>query len=53
MTYTASECTAIIGDKTFIVRNLFPQFDHEDDKDKVRIAIEENLYSVFNKYIRT
>ncbi len=51
MRYTQSICTETLSGRPFVVRELFPVFKNEDERELVKKKIEDELYLIFRKYM--
>lgn len=49
--YKSSTHIAVVGNKEFNVRSLVPVFTDEERRNEDKQKVENNLYSIFCKYI--
>lgn len=50
-TYQPTVHTALVGNKEITVRSLIPVFANDDEKNKKKKDIENNLYKIFSSYV--
>ena len=50
MNYTETVTEGLIGDKKYLIKNLTPDFENENERKTTKQRISDALYNIFTKY---